>query len=709
MRILSIIITLIISLCSCGSCFAQIDEIDSLEKILPTLADTVRIDCLHQLSLKYLFKSDKDSAIYYTDLVYNESKKINYIHGIAVALCCQSLIAKHFDDDFVRSERLGKESLEWFDKTANKEGIDTMYSYLVYALFSESKFDEAVFYTQKQLDHAKETADSAMIFDAIGTMCAIYRTSGDYEKSFQFIQQIYDLAQKAHNKIWISGSLYGIAKLYELIEDYTNALVYFRKVIETDDSETIKERIDSDNDIWFKMEFTEAFSHLRQFDSAWHYYNLFKPLKDNKVNLRVYWISTGECYYLQKNYPHALQNFQLGLAEHQRLNDRNEIMRSLLDIGKTYLALNNYPAALKYGREGLNLAIQTKAKQFERDGYDILYLVYDHLHKSDSANFYFREYEKMKDAVLNDQTKAKFEAYNYEQQIALIDKENQINEQQLKIKQQQLQHASLLKKILIACITALFLFAGAILRVIILKRRNEKQQLLHKLEVQRLESDKTKVQLQQQATELEMQAFRAQMNPHFIFNSLNSINMFILENDKLSASEYLSKFSRLVRSILQNSKEAFILMEKELEALRLYLELESLRFENKFEYNISIDDEVDATVIKVPPLIIQPYVENAIWHGLMHKKEKGHLDIGLYQSGETLICKITDDGIGRKKAAELKGKSPTHKSMGTKITEGRIAMIQKSMSNSVEINDLVYADGMAAGTEVLIKIAIQHD
>jgi len=215
------------------------------------------------------------------------------------------------------------------------------------------------------------------------------------------------------------------------------------------------------------------------------------------------------------------------------------------------------------------------------------------------------------------------------------------------------------------------------------------------------------------ATELEMQALRAQMNPHFIFNSLNSINMFILENNKLQASEYLSKFSRLVRLILQNSQEAFIPLERELEALELYLELEVLRFENKFEYKIGVDNEVDITVLKVPPLIIQPYAENAIWHGLMHKKEKGHLEIELYLEKEILFCKIIDDGIGRKKAAELKTKSSlNHKSMGMRITADRIAILQQEKeknNTSISITDLVLPDGNPGGTEVLIKIPLCYD
>ncbi|MGK2860901.1 MAG: hypothetical protein ACSLE0_03150, partial [Chitinophagaceae bacterium] len=128
--------------------------------------------------------------------------------------------------------------------------------------------------------------------------------------------------------------------------------------------------------------------------------------------MRIYRISTGECYYLEKKYLRALENFHPGLAEHKKLNDRNEIMRTLLDISMTYLALNNNLETLKYGWEGLEIALQTRAKRFIREGYQILSIVYDRLHQTDSANFYFRQYVTMKDSVLNDQTKGKFIAYN---------------------------------------------------------------------------------------------------------------------------------------------------------------------------------------------------------------------------------------------------------------------------------------------------------
>ncbi|MEJ7680859.1 MAG: sensor histidine kinase [Segetibacter sp.] len=217
--------------------------------------------------------------------------------------------------------------------------------------------------------------------------------------------------------------------------------------------------------------------------------------------------------------------------------------------------------------------------------------------------------------------------------------------------------------------------------------------------------------MQQQSTELEMQALRAQMNPHFIFNSLNSINRYILQNDKLKASEYLTKFSRLVRLILQNSQVSLIPLESELEALRLYLELEAVRFDHQFEYKLIIDKDIDTDILKVPPLIIQPYAENAIWHGLMHKEEKGHLEVELYQCDQVLCCKITDDGIGRKKAAELKSKSAsTHKSMGMRITADRIAILQqeKQLDTTIKIRDIVLPDGCAGGTEVLLKIPLMQ-
>jgi LytS/YehU family sensor histidine kinase len=380
-------------------------------------------------------------------------------------------------------------------------------------------------------------------------------------------------------------------------------------------------------------------------------------------------------------------------------------MRSLLLISKTYFSLRNNNAAFRYANRALAIAKEKRARQIIRDACKILSAVYDLWHQSDSAYSYFRQYTTMKDSVLNNDMKAKLVAYGFEQKIELLNKEKQIQ-------QVQLQNQSLLKNILIAGIIIFLLLTAIIFRNILLKQRNEanrRELAENELQLQKLESEKTKASLLQQSTELEMQALRAQMNPHFIFNSLNSINRFILQNNKAQASEYLTKFSRLVRLILQNSQEPLIPLESELESLQLYLELEAVRFDHHFEFTIKVDDELETDIIKVPPLIIQPYAENAIWHGLMHKEEKGHLEIELFQLHDFLCCKITDDGVGRKKATEIKNKSnSTHKSMGMQITASRIEMLQqkKHLDTYIKITDLVLADGSAGGTEVIIKIPV---
>jgi len=249
---------------------------------------------------------------------------------------------------------------------------------------------------------------------------------------------------------------------------------------------------------------------------------------------------------------------------------------------------------------------------------------------------------------------------------------------------------------------------GALFYAIIRWRFKQK----FKSQLERSEKEKEVAELKQKGTELEMQALRAQMNPHFIFNSLNSINRFILQNNRAQASEYLTKFSKLVRMILQNSQASLITLESELESLELYLDLEALRFNYHFNYKISVPTEMDISALQVPPLILQPYVENAIWHGLMHKEEKGQLDVEVSEETDHLYFRITDNGIGREKAAAMASKSATkHKSMGLRITAHRIAIVQnpKTLTSPVTINDLVNADGSAAGTEVVIKLPVIYD
>ena len=209
------------------------------------------------------------------------------------------------------------------------------------------------------------------------------------------------------------------------------------------------------------------------------------------------------------------------------------------------------------------------------------------------------------------------------------------------------------------------------------------------------------------AADLEMQALRARMNPHFIFNCLSSINHFIVKNETETASDYLTRFSRLMRLVLLNSQKPQITLEEEVEMLKLYIELEKLRFRDAFTWSISYADDIRLSDLMIPPLLLQPFCENAIWHGLMHKKGAGHLAISFEMHGDVLECTITDNGIGREKAAQIKKHSVDHqKSMGLRLTTARLALFNEdgSFPTSYRMEDLTDAKGEIAGTKVILKI-----
>jgi tetratricopeptide (TPR) repeat protein len=650
----------------------------------PVLPDTSAVDSVIFLGSQDILLWRKDTAIYYASIALDYARKLDYLHGIAQAFSLKSQIAKHFDDDNISSEKFGREALSYFEKTQNKSGIDTVYNYLFSATFAEAKFEEASEYSEKLYAEAIKKNNQDEIFASLSAMFALNRQIGNYEKSFHYAQQLYEIAVKAGNKLWLSGSLWNLAQVYASVEDYPTALDYYRRVREISDSELLENRIYEGKEIWFDMEFAELFGRTNQFDSAWYYYQAYKP--SNQAFNPVYFTSIGEYYFEKGNFQQALQNYQLGLTEHQRHNDVNEVMRSLLDIAKVWLVLDRPLAALNYGRQALDISLQTKANQNIRDAYKILSDAYSRLDREDSSNYYFRKYTVVKDVVLNDLIKGKFAAYNYEQRIEIIDKDKHIQEIRL-------QKETLLKNILVGGIILLFSIAVVIFRNIILKRRNEarRRELIE--------------------TELEMKAIRAQMSPHFIFNCLNSINRFIICNDAEKAADYLTKFARLIRMVLEKSGNALISLEDELKCLRLYMDLEAIRFEDPFVYEIYCHG-MDMDLVMIPSLLIQPFVENAIWHGL-HPNEgiPGKIRINLRLENNYLHCEIADNGIGLEKSAALKANGlMDKKSLGIELTLQRLHLADPihPAERNVSFQPLSDNLGENAGTCVHVIVPVKY-
>ena len=214
----------------------------------------------------------------------------------------------------------------------------------------------------------------------------------------------------------------------------------------------------------------------------------------------------------------------------------------------------------------------------------------------------------------------------------------------------------------------------------------------------------------QQAAEYRLQSLRLQMNPHFLFNALNSIQQMILSNQELVATKYLSRFSKLLRAILIHSDKDTVSLQEELDIIKLYIELESVRFKASFTYKISVAHGMDTEEIRIPTLLVQPFVENAIWHGLMHKDGPKHLEVIFEESDDFLICKITDNGIGRKRAAEIAmtaGRN-THQSKGIQVSTERLKKMQSAngLPGAIAIIDLYNKNNMATGTQVIINIPV---
>ena len=230
--------------------------------------------------------------------------------------------------------------------------------------------------------------------------------------------------------------------------------------------------------------------------------------------------------------------------------------------------------------------------------------------------------------------------------------------------------------------------------------------LIYRNRMKTIEKD---LQVKQEINQYRQQALSKQMNPHFLFNSLNSIQYYIVKNDRISSSRFLSKFATLMRVILNNSQNQSVALSEEMSALKLYLELESMRFKDRFEYTIDMDSHINQLTTFIPPFIIQPFIENSIWHGLMNREGDGLLQIRFILEEFYLKCIIEDNGVGRQHAAEIEGSNPFKTaSKGISITETRLRLIDKKglQTEPVKYTDLYDQNGVSEGTRVELLIPI---
>jgi tetratricopeptide (TPR) repeat protein len=497
----------------------------------------------------------------------------------------------------------------------------------------------------------------------------------EYLKNLEF-------SKKHHLEYYYSESLRGLADTYKAIGDRElekkYATLYLEKQIELNKKPGIAVA-------FFRLGEINLADSV--FDESGRFYtksfDIYKELKDTgmmaHVMLRIAWVE-----YLKKNLKESINLFKEALLYSEIAKNPTRITNALGNLGTIYRDLGDDSSALIYYKKSIEISEQV------RDYYNLSWVYQDmssmfvRKGQYEQAYNYYTLYKTFSDSVGTSRYRR-----GLEQARMLYETER---------KQQELQILSIRLKQHQYIFYAIAVFVGLLLVIASLVFRQI-----------RVNTRRRIAEMNQKIAEMTQKNLRQQMNPHFIFNTLNSIQYYMYQHDKIATNDYMTKFSQLMRKTLENSQHTAIPIKDELEALNLYLELEALRFKNKFFYTINIDDDIDVVMHKIPTMLIQPYVENAICHGLMNREEPGNLLIDLKLEEKAIACTIVDNGIGREAALKIKNNnSNQHHSLGTTITESRLKLVNSLYGSSmkIEYEDLKSEVGIALGTKVIIHIPI---
>ena len=513
--------------------------------------------------------------------------------------------------------------------------------------YYKSNFRAAVDSVSLAIAYYKKTGRERPLAECMLILTNVYQDQGDYEKAFETNLRIKSFDSDIEMQKQIQ-----LGNLYTGIEDYSTALFYYTKAFEIPHTRGEYPYRELNHRIG------RLYALVGKFDSSRYFYD--ESLIGNPESKTVH-LGFGEYFNLRGQYDSALVNLLPLYREMDSTGEGNIKMEAMIGIARAYQGQHAFDKAVSFAQGGYDFSNEKGVRQYMRDAAFLLSALYDTLGNRGLAYTYYKKYVVLKDSMVNGQLRGQLTAFKYEE------------ESRSRLAAEQVRWRAVIAFIVVAAAVVLFLLIFRNLRI-----SNER------------------LTLKKRAADLEMQALRTQMNPHFIFNALSSINGFILNNQPTEAADYLARFSRLVRLVLELSSKQSILLQDEIQLLRLYLEMESLRFRGRFTWQICYEPELGNVL--VPPLIFQPFCENAIWHGLLHKDAPGVLSIEFSKKQDVLYCVITDNGVGRT-AASAVGRTGKAQPMGLKITAERLWLFNQS---SFEIED------PDEGTRVNIKVRL-HD
>jgi len=583
--------------------------------------------------------------------------------------------------------------------------------------------------------YLNEEAEAYQILGEFNFDLNEYRLSfKNYKKAIAIYTNLQEASDNLKTKKNISylqkliNLYYPTGKSAELIGDYKSSIHYYNKYLmytkSSDDVVKVKIAL---GDVYLKNK------DLKNAESNYQQALKTEEKRDNKSGIVNLNLKLGELETEKKNTVKAIEYYRSSQNTALQINDDQSVNQAYTDISNIYENENNFDEGIQINQEALNYNQERNNKVQEsqnnidlanflikndKDEEAIEYLensiiiaqksgdiknksrafkalseAYDKTGKESEALIKYKEYLILEDSLYNirkkqltAQNKKGAMLENAQNKLSLLEKDKQLSENTIEllkkeriiqeefINKQRILTYSLILGILILIITAFLVY-----------RSNKAKNKANKL--------------------LVLKSLRAQMNPHFIFNALNSVNSFISKNDERAANRYLADFSRLMRDVMENSQEDFISLSKEIDILEVYLKLENHRFKDKFDYSFNVDDSINTEDVVIPPMLIQPYIENAVWHGLRYKKEKGFLKVNIKQNKNTIIVTIEDNGIGRKKSQEIKtDNQKTQKSTGIKNIDSRLKIISDIYKTKLDVI-IEDADKVnESGTIVTVKI-----
>jgi tetratricopeptide (TPR) repeat protein len=585
------------------------------------------------------------------------------------------------------AKRYYRRSLHLYQSMNDVKGQAQIINLLGILYGKDNKYDSAFVNFNKALEIAQDIQDSMTLTMVYTNLGLVYYHWGDYEEAVKY----YELAQEINLALNIVEGLeknyYNMGKIAFKWDKTELALDYYSKTLE------ILRKLGSKVSIAnVYIDIGNAHNRLKNQDSALYYYHQAYTIAkefDSKRIMSIALVNIGNRLRAAKDYEKAFNTYLESYDILKGTKDKKRQCEVLQAIGDIFRRTGQYDSSLVYLTKSLEMSEELRYRDQKQTIYLNLYHLYKEKEDYKKALEYYIDYSRLKDTLFNESSRkelAEFEAkYHSEKQtskIKILEKEKEIGI--LELRRQKMQKYFLIALAVLIVLVGLLLFNRYQLR-----QKNYRQQK----------------EFQTQA--MEQRLLRAQMNPHFIFNSLNAIQSFISENNPETAGRFLGKFADLIRYNLESTRNAFVPLEHEIQALRNNLELERIRFNHSFDFKIVIDETIDPVNITIPPLLIQPFVENSIIHGLATVESGGLLELEFRRNGNSIDAIIIDNGIGRAKSALKRKEKGVHKkSLGTQLIKERLDLYNKQgkTNSSFQIIDLFDENKKNIGTKVLLNI-----